>query len=59
MLELYKIYLESALRAPSVFQKQKAKYLKHLDNSLPPVSTTPAVRLAKFAAGVVHTGGQP
>ncbi len=29
MPELYNIYLESGLRAPSVFQKQKAKYLKH------------------------------
>jgi hypothetical protein len=26
---------------------------------LPPVSTTPAVLVAKFAAGVVDTGGAP
>jgi hypothetical protein len=48
-----------ALRAPSVFKKQKAKYLKHLDNSLPPVSKTPAVRMAKFATGVVDTRDAP
>jgi hypothetical protein len=59
MPDLYKMYLESGLRAPSAFQKQKAKYLKHLDNSLPLVSTTPAVRVAKFAAGVVDTGDAP